>query len=443
MKASCIGFCFASFLMVFASPAQSAPEYKQQTAQEVRAREGVGNFMQKLKDGKPVTVAYLGGSITAQNGWRVKTTNWLQQQYPAAKITPIHAAIGGTGSNLGVFRLGHDVLRHKPDLLFVEFATNDGGAAPNSIWQSMEGIVRQTWKQDPTTDIVFTYTITTPMTNDYCRGLCNRSASAMEQLADHYGIPSINFGPRVADLLKQGKLIMSAHELNRKFDPYTVEQDKNGTDEKGRIVFAPEGVHPYDKGHELYLASIINGFTQMKDSAPVNHKAKLDTPFVANNFETAKMVAIEESMLSGTWQKLPADNSLMKSFSNRQGQIWQTDTPGSTLTFTFNGTYAQIYDLLGPNGGQVDIFVDGVKVNKKPCARFDSYCTYWRIATMWCCSFPEVGTHTVKIVLDEGQPDRHPVAFRLKDPEAEFKTPKYNGRNFWASQLMIIGEIVR
>ncbi|MBQ7190922.1 MAG: SGNH/GDSL hydrolase family protein [Kiritimatiellae bacterium] len=443
MKASWFGFLFASFVSVLVTPVHSAPEYQQQSAQEVRAREGVGNFLQKLKAGKPVTVAYLGGSITAQNGWRVKTTDWLQKQYPAAKITPIHAAIGGTGSNLGVFRLEHDVLRHTPDLLFVEFATNDGGVPPEGIWRTMEGIVRQTWKKDPVTDIVFTYTITTPMTNDYCCGLCNRSASAMEQLADHYGIPSINFGPRVADLLKQGKLIMSAHELNRKFDPYTVEQDKNGTDEKGRIVFAPEGVHPYDKGHELYLTSIINGFTEMKESKPVDHKSKLATPFVANNFEHAKMIPIEESMLAGTWQKLPADNNLMKWFSNRQGQIWRTDTPESTLTFTFKGTFAQIYDLLGPDGGQVDIFVDGNKITRKPCARFDSYCTYWRIATLWCCSFPEPGTHTVKIVLDSEQPDRHPVAFRLKDPEKELREPKYNGRNFWASQLMIIGEIVR
>ena len=125
-------------------------------AQEVRARVGVGNFLKKVKAGKEMTVAYLGGSITAMNGWRNLTTDWLRATYPQAKFKEIHAAIGGTGSNLGVFRVAHDALQHSPDLLFVEFATNDGGAQPQAIWRSMEGIVRQTWKKDPSTDIVFT-----------------------------------------------------------------------------------------------------------------------------------------------------------------------------------------------------------------------------------------------------------------------------------------------
>jgi lysophospholipase L1-like esterase len=86
-----------------------------------------------------VTVAYLGGSITAMNGWRNKTTDWLRTTYPGATFKEIHAAIGGTGSDLGVFRLGRDVLAHKPDLLFVEFATNDGGQPPEQIWAQYGG----------------------------------------------------------------------------------------------------------------------------------------------------------------------------------------------------------------------------------------------------------------------------------------------------------------
>ena len=77
------------------------------TAQEVRVRAGVGHFMEKVKAGKEVTVAYLGGSITAMDGWRNLTTDWLRTTYPQAKFKEIHASIGGTGSNLGVFRVAH------------------------------------------------------------------------------------------------------------------------------------------------------------------------------------------------------------------------------------------------------------------------------------------------------------------------------------------------
>ena len=236
---------------VFAAPAYTGPV----KAQEVRARAGVGHFLEKVKAGKEVTVAYLGGSITAMNGWRNLTTDWLRATYPQAKFKEIHAAIGGTGSNLGVFRVAHDALRHNPDLLFVEFATNDGGAQPQAIWRSMEGIVRQTWKKDPSTDIVFTYTITHAMKQDYLAGNCNRAASAMEQLADHYGIPSICFGPRVIDAVKAGTLVMKGSEPH-----------------EGKTLFAQDGVHPGLPGHKFYLASIVNGFTQMKDMPPADQK---------------------------------------------------------------------------------------------------------------------------------------------------------------------------
>ncbi len=65
---------------------------------------------------------------------------------PKAAFTEINAAIGGTGSDLGVYRLKQDVLDHKPDLMFVEFAVNDGATEPEQIYRSMEGIVRQTWR---------------------------------------------------------------------------------------------------------------------------------------------------------------------------------------------------------------------------------------------------------------------------------------------------------
>jgi len=110
--------------------APAAPAYRQVEAQEVRARGGIGHTMAKINAGQEVTVAYLGGSITAMNGWRNKTTEWLRATYPRASFKEVHAAIGGTGSDLGVFRLGRDVLAHHPDLLFVEFATNDGGTPP-------------------------------------------------------------------------------------------------------------------------------------------------------------------------------------------------------------------------------------------------------------------------------------------------------------------------
>jgi hypothetical protein len=161
-------------------------------AVESHPRQGLPNFFAKLKQGKDVRIAYFGGSITAQDGWRPKTLKWFQEQYPNAKVSEINAAIGGTGSDLGVFRCGQDVLAEHPDLVFEEFAVNDGGASPEQIYRCMEGIVRQTWRANPETDICFVYTLAGNMLETLQAGKYPRAASAMEKLADFYGIPSIN-----------------------------------------------------------------------------------------------------------------------------------------------------------------------------------------------------------------------------------------------------------
>lgn len=148
----------------------SAQETPLKEAVECRPRSGLLNALARMKAGKEVRIAYLGGSITEQAGWRVKSLEWFRKQYPSARISEINAAIGGTGSDLGVFRLRHDVLQFKPDLLFVEFAVNDGGAPPDRIHKSMEGIVRQAWRDNLATDICFVYTLTEGMLGDLQSG---------------------------------------------------------------------------------------------------------------------------------------------------------------------------------------------------------------------------------------------------------------------------------
>ena len=149
-------------------------------AEECRPRAGLANFFAKANQaGAEVKVAYLGGSITAQNGWRPKTLAYFQKTYPTAKFSETNAAIGGTGSDLGVFRLKQDVLDSKPDLMFVEFAVNDGGADPKQIHRCMEGIVRQTWKALPQCDICFVYTVTEALIPPMLDGKFPRAASAM------------------------------------------------------------------------------------------------------------------------------------------------------------------------------------------------------------------------------------------------------------------------
>ena len=409
-----------AFLFLFlVACAQAMPEYVQQDSFDCHPRTGVGNTIAKLKAGETVTVAYFGGSITAQNGWRPKTSKFLGETFPNATINEIHAAIGGTGSDLGVFRLGYDVLRHDPDLVFVEFATNDGGNNPINIWKQMEGIVRQIWKHNPKTDVVFVYTVTVASVGDYQAGKLARAAGAMEMLADFYGIPTINFGKRVAQMVDDGKLIMKGDEAP-----------------EGVILFAKDGVHPGDEGHELYLADIKAGFEKMKDLPGIDHAPLLEKVFIEGNYENAKMVSITPEMLKGEWTQVK-EGEPNYGFTNRTGELWFSGKPGSTLTFKFRGTMAKLYDVLGPNAAQVYVTVDGKRA-ENPSKRFDSYCSWYRLATLWCFwdeKAPEA-VHEVTVEIDSVQPDRHAVK------SYEDGDPKYDGTNWWVGKIMLIGDLV-
>src|SRR5262245_23729168 len=74
-----------------------------------QARRNIGVFFDKLRAGAPVTIAYMGGPITAGAGasspektsFRALVTEWLRKHYPKSEITELNAAINKTGVSGG------------------------------------------------------------------------------------------------------------------------------------------------------------------------------------------------------------------------------------------------------------------------------------------------------------------------------------------------------
>ena len=416
-----------SFLLLAAC--LSLPAAENQLA-ECAPRTGLPNFYAKLEHGDTVRIGYLGGSITAQDGWRPKTLKWFQQQYPKATISEINAAIGGTGSDLGVFRLRHDVLEFKPDLLFVEFAVNDGGASPEQIYRCMEGIVRQTWRDNPATDICYVYTIAGNMLDTLKKEELPRSYAAMEKIAEHYGIPTINMGLAVARLEKDGKLIFKGKK------PKT-DEEKAALGDK--ILFSDDSVHPFpDTGHQVYLESIVRGMALIKPAGKVAPH-KVGEPFTADNWEQAKLVPLSQAKLSAGWTKLDfATNKFAKGYSKRLPELWKANQPGETIQFKFRGISASVYDLLGPDCGQVIVTLDDKKPSIRP--RFDAYCTYHRLASLGIGSNLTNTVHTVKLEIHPDQPDKAKILSQRN--EKIDKPERFNDRAWYAGALMLIGDLV-
>ncbi len=222
---------------------------------ELNRRDDAGNFFNKLEAGGVVNVAYMGGSITVQpDGWTEQSQDMIELMYPGVQITPFESAVGGTGTQAALGRVA-SVIASNPDLVFIEFAVNDGHNPYENNLANMEQLVRQIWTADPTTDILFVYTLresaqvdlkdVDTLDSGYYQTM---SAAAFEEVADYYGIPTIHMGKLIAEQAALGQIIMEGPT----------------TSQGGIPVFASDGIHPYiETGHVWYTEALQRAFTTL------------------------------------------------------------------------------------------------------------------------------------------------------------------------------------
>jgi hypothetical protein len=361
-------------------------------AAELQPRQGLGNVAAKLKAGRPVTVAVFAGGAHAQGLWTATVGEWLRAQYPAAKLTILNSPIEGgfRGSSVSVFRLGRDVLSHRPDLLMVDFAADDSESNEEAVQANAEGIVRQAWKANPNMDVLFVYAFRLGYEADYAKALCPSAVSAYERVAARYGVPAINMGHRLAQMARERKLTLKATAAEAKSKP-------------DRPVFTNDGVYVTPAGVRLYETIIQEGLAKLLvGGSPQRHA--LPKPLMARNMEGAIQMPITRAMLSGDWQEVVPAEVASRGFTSHFDRLWVTQTPGAKLTFKFTGTRAWIFNVFGPKTGKVRVTVDGVEKGVRQQVDLWSY--YYRLGGLEIASNLAPGEHTATIELLADPPDR-------------------------------------
>ncbi|OMF33186.1 SGNH/GDSL hydrolase family protein [Paenibacillus sp. FSL H8-0259] len=370
----------------------------------IEPRRGLPGMRSKLAGAAPLTAAFLGGSITEGAGasdaeatsWRALTGAYLQRLYAGHPVNCINAGVGGTTSTFGAHRLQEHVLRHgEIDLLFVEFSVNDGEDRGESI-RGMEGIVRQCRRLSPETELIFVYTAA----DKNLTGYKPFNIAVHEEVADHYGIPSIDCAAKVYTMIHTG-------ELNWK-------------------RFAPDGYHPLDAGHALY-AGLVQEYLQqaivpcgvqpgwLEEAGPeagvpgeeaeaqvtavlkketgreaavpgeeaeaqetvqliqeAGEEALLPIPLDSRNYEYGGLLDYSAAAYSAGFrtQELEPGEPLMNwRFSTEHAY---TDDPQAEFSFTVTGQGAGLVLLYGPDSGIVEYSLNGgpyAEVNL-----FDDWC---------------------------------------------------------------------
>jgi lysophospholipase L1-like esterase len=326
-----------------------------------------------MRDGKPTTIAYFGGSITAGAGasdssktsWRALTTTWFRRQYPQSQITEVDAAIGGTGSDFGAFRLQRDVLDKKPDLVFVEFAVNDTGTPENTVNRAMEGIVRHIRTADPTTEICFVYTLAQSMLPDFKQGRLPRTIFLHDVIAAHYHISAVNVGAVAAEKINSGALTWAE--------------------------FSKDVCHPTDAGYALYTDTLTSFLAQQTlhiSRPPVPYKLTIPLePRAWSNGQMSPSSTLTPAKRG--WRVEPA-------LPGHGDVIASNDPAAEPLEFRFTGYTIGICYLLGPDTGNLDYRVDAGEW--QPLRPFDVFAVDGqRLQSRVLADNLPVGSHTLYV----------------------------------------------
>jgi len=199
-------------------------------------------FARRAEAGERLTVVFYGASLTwganasAPNltSYRACVADDLERTFPNAHFRFYDAAIGGTGSQLGVFRLERDLLRRKPDLVFLDFSANDDihTADPETL-ASYEAIVRRTLLEARCPVVIAVFPFLWNVQQGTTDGMKGRDAH--RAIARAYGIPVGDAIVRAQRLVKQGKTTLSD-------------------------IWPHDGVHPGDAGYRLFADAAWDAF---------------------------------------------------------------------------------------------------------------------------------------------------------------------------------------
>jgi lysophospholipase L1-like esterase len=223
--------------------------------------------MAKLRRGETISVAALGGSITAghrarppaQAGWAGIVLQWWREKAAetGGKAEYRNAGASGTDSAFAAVRVKEQVLADNPDVVFVEFAVNDQWLNAKVRRRSFEGVLRQLLAGSGRSVIILAL-------NEKANP--NKSTRAEEErIADHYGLPALAW----ADWVKLS--------------------------DWDRYFAGGEAIHPNNEGHANIAAGITAYLDAVWDSLPPDAAlAPVDTalppPLVSGEFGNITLI---------------------------------------------------------------------------------------------------------------------------------------------------------
>jgi lysophospholipase L1-like esterase len=323
-----------------------------------------GEFDRKAQAGERLSVVFFGASLTwganatdhQHTSYRARMAERLEEHYPKAHFRYHDAGLGGTPSQLGVFRLDRDCLRFKPDLVFLDFSANDDiySDDPESS-ASYEAIVRTLTEAGvPVVQVLFPFKW----------NIGREQLPKMKRRTIHQKI-SQAYGTGVGDAIE-----------------LVIERVASGA-VKADQLWDTDPVHPGDEGYRLFAEAAWNGFELAVKEKRVGKVPETmlfaDTYMHANRFCLATLAAppagwtvakpaltaVNYDWLMSRWLDSLLAAANFKKGKGPDGKPASEKVAVEPLRLKVNASYVFLYGEASASSGRFRVKIDGQTLTGK------------------------------------------------------------------------------
>jgi lysophospholipase L1-like esterase len=301
----------------------------------------VANVIRRAEAREPLTVVFLGGSLTwganasdpQTTSYRGRMMTWLRQTYPHTPFTFHDAAIGGTGSQLALFRLERDVRDKQPDLVFLDFTVNDDLTTMDAPrMASYETVLRHLLVEGIA--VLPVLMCTRPAIEN--TGTTPPRYAAHRRLAEAYGLTP-------ADTLKHMRLAVTS-----------------GSSLDELYVFANDTTHPGDKGYAVFFEAAREAW--LASSANVEPALIPDTPVNPGLYGWRSRQRLAQGSLAAGWEPVTTYRTAMwfDGLSSRWiDSVVAADKGAHALEVAFHGSLVGLFGERDALSAPFRIWIDG------------------------------------------------------------------------------------
>lgn len=277
------------------------------------------------------TIACFGDSITAGSAassmskhYSSLFRDWWNNNISSA-VTLINKGVGGTISYFGLHWADEAILKHKPDIIFIEYV-NDKDEDKDSLY-AMDSLVRKCLSLDNKPAVILL-----EMSYNLNGTLSNAQKTHMK-VAKPYGVPVISWRDAIKNPILNGEL-------------------------KWRDV-SPDIVHPNDKGHALltelmvsYVSSVVPQAATVGEPTAFSAAAVTDELYKnAKILDRNNLTAVDEGSFTAVAKADPFRNG------------WATTSGGSiTFKMSFKTLGLIMHKTNDGVNGKITVEVDDKKI---------------------------------------------------------------------------------